>query len=152
MRWLWLTVFTVATINISYAYVDYPAYFPLTGQTDAHWTSNVPGYYTYTNGVMVWNTNTAQFWQTDWRERTWKQDTNGWRVQITCYTDAPPVGSVTVEVGSVTVDSGTNYYLTPDSKFAKFELVNTNGAVIPPKRGASLEGSYPRRLEHFLFR
>ncbi len=115
-------------------------------ETDAHWTSNVEGFYLLnSNGQSVWNTNTDKFWKVDWTERAWTEDANGWRTQITTYTNSH-YGTVSIEVGNLTMNSGTEYYRTPSHKFATFELLDTNGAVIPAKPGMSLESEYPQKL------
>jgi hypothetical protein len=120
--------------------------FYIKGATDAHWTSNIPGYYIVDrNRMPVWNTNTHQFWRGYWNERFWDEDTNGWRVQISFYTNSPRA-TITVEVGSVAMNSGMRYYSTPDHKFAKFELSDSSGVVIPPKWGASLKGDYQHKI------
>jgi hypothetical protein len=115
-------------------------------ETDAHWTSNVEGFYLLnSNGQSVWNTNTDQFWKGYWSERTWTEDTNGWRSQISSWTNSH-YGTVSVEAGSITMNSGMEYYRTPNHKFPKFELFDTNGVVIPAKRGMSLEDEFPQKL------
>jgi hypothetical protein len=140
---LW-AIMNAAVTGASFQYLGFqgiPNGWGLPGETDAHWTSNVPGYYAIgTNGKYVWNTNTEQFWH-----GVWKENRNGWRTQITFYTNTP-VGTVTIEAGSVTTNSGRGYYTTPDQKFAVFELLSTDGIVLQPRWGKSLEGHYAMRI------
>jgi hypothetical protein len=76
--------------------------------------------------------NPAEFWQ-----RIWKDDTNGWRVQLCLQTNgfnSNPV--LRVECGNVLINSGGGYLRSPNGKFAKFELRNANGDIIVPKPNA----------------
>jgi len=73
--------------------------------------------------------NPDEFWR-----GTWKEDTNGWRVQLR-FTNGYG-GLLRVQWGSVVKNSGGGYLLPPNGKFAKFELVNPDGMVVQPKPSA----------------
>ena len=81
-----------------------------------------------TNGFLQF-VNPSEFWNS-----TWKEDTNGWRVQLRVYTNEPVMTNLIlrVEWGSAVKDSGDGYYMTPNGKHAKFELLDANGNVVPP--------------------
>lgn len=91
------------------------------------------GYWKYVNPSEFWN-------------GIWKEDTNGWRVQLRIYNETNiqfareglgyPVSTnlmLRVEWGSVVKNSGNGYFLTPNGKFAKFELLDANGTIIQPR-------------------
>jgi hypothetical protein len=95
--------------------------------------------YTRTNNGFIY-VNPSEFWQ-----GTWKEDANGWRVQLLVYPEAnywyPKEGAghlistnliLRVEWGSAVKNSGGGFYMTPNGKFAKFELLDSKGNVIPP--------------------
>jgi len=104
------------------------------------------GSYTYTwmvtNHVLIY-VNPNEFWP-----GTWKEDTNGWRVQLCIYPQinnrfqdgvAYPLSTnlmLSVEWGSTVKNSGGGYYLTPNGKFAKFELRDAKGNIIFPNPNA----------------
>lgn len=97
--------------------------------------TSVPGYYIMgMNGEHIWNTNTEQFWR-----GVWKEDTNGWRVELNFYKTNTPDITLAVEVGSTVKNSGDEggFYTTPNGEFAKFELSDSNGIIVSPKRNAS---------------
>ena len=73
--------------------------------------------------------NPDEFWH-----GAWKEDTNGWRVQL-LFTNAYD-GLLSVRWGSVVKNSGGGYLLPPNGKFAKFELVNPDGIAVQPKPNA----------------
>lgn len=78
-----------------------------------------------TNGQMTWSTN-VNYWQ-----GTWKEGTNGLRVQL------KTGGSrLTVEVGSVVRNAGGFCFSTPNGKFDKFELMDNDGIALRPKPSA----------------
>jgi len=82
-----------------------------------------------TNSDWISNsTNAALYWQ-----GVWQEDTNGWRVELTFDTNDT---ELQVRVGSVVITSGGGYLMTPSGKFAKFELVDPDGNLVPPKPGA----------------
>jgi hypothetical protein len=85
-----------------------------------------------TNGQYAWTTNMEQFWHGNWLE-----DTNGFRVQLNTASNASSF-MVSVQVGTfrLGLPPGSIYYATPNGKFAKFKLTDSNGLVIPPKPGA----------------
>jgi hypothetical protein len=118
-----------------------------------------------TNGHLIY-LNPGEFWP-----GVWKEDTNGWRVQLRLinYTNLLAHSGVTnppsstnvvliVEWGSTLKNSGDGYLMTPNGKFAKFELSDGNGSVVPPNpnagtnilltiiRGRSLEDLGSRNL------
>ena len=83
--------------------------------------------------------NPSEFWR-----GAWKEDTNGWRVQLRVSTNKfpwmpQPVNSnaiVTVDWGSVIKSSGGGYMRTPNGKLAKIELLDSTGVSVPIKPGA----------------
>jgi hypothetical protein len=103
------------------------------------------GNYTYTymitNNTVIY-VNPSEFWQ-----GAWKEDNNGLRVQLLVYPETNtefvqghvyPVSTnliLRVEWGSAVKNSG-KYFLSPNGKFARFELLDINGNVIPPKPDA----------------
>ena len=92
-----------------------------------------------TDGHYVF-VNPSEFWN-----GIWKEGPNGWRVQLRvsppttwwgfqaggAYRPATNV-ILRVEWGSALKDSGGGYFLAPNGKFAKFELLDANGRVVPP--------------------
>src|SRR5690242_4266498 len=112
------------------------------------------GSYTYTliktNKYSTY-VNPSEFWR-----GTWKEDTNGWRVQLRVYPEtnfryqdgvAYPLSTNLILIvewgsavknswGSVEKPSGEKYFRTPNGKFAKFELSDAKGNVIPPNPNA----------------
>ncbi len=91
---------------------------------------NVGGYSMVrgTNGGHIF-VNPSEFWN-----GVWKEDTNGWRVQLRVYTNRPVLTNLMlrVEWGSAVKNSGGGYYMTPNGKYAKFELLDAKGNVVPP--------------------
>jgi hypothetical protein len=89
------------------------------------------GDYSMTRGTNRYYTfvNPSEFWN-----GVWKEDTNGWRVQLRIY----PMNQVEtnlilrIEWGSAVKNSGDGYYMTPNGKYAKFELLDAKGNVVPP--------------------
>jgi len=102
----------------------------------------------WTNNRVIYM-NPSEFWP-----GTWKEDTNGWRVQLCIYPEAnywyPKEGAghpistnlmLSVDWGSVTKSSlDGHYYRPPNGKFAKFELLDAKGNVISsnPNAGSNL--------------
>jgi hypothetical protein len=133
------------------------------------------GNYTYTilyartnNGFIY--INPSEFWP-----GTWKEDTNGWRVQLCVYPETDfrrhPISTnlmLSVDWGSAVKNSwgtiekpsGDKYYRTPNGKFAKFELLDANGNVVSPNpnagtdlllnliKGESPGSSFSQKLEY----
>ena len=105
------------------------------------------GSYTYTCMVTsnrVIYVNPSEFWP-----GTWKEDANGWRVQLCIYPQTNfwvpqervvyPVSTnlmLSVEWGSAVKNTGGGYYMTPNGKFARFELLDARGNVVPPNPNA----------------
>jgi hypothetical protein len=97
-----------------------------------------------TNGHLFF-INPGEFWN-----EVWKEDANGWRVQLSIYMQTnhwySPSGRVghpistnvvlAVQWGSAVKNSGSGYYRTPNGKFAKFELLDYRGNVISPNPNA----------------
>ena len=95
-----------------------------------------------TNGHLFF-INPSEFWN-----GVWKEDANGWRVllRIDMETNWVSNGKVfypastelmlRVQWGSAVRNSGGGYYRTPNGKFAKFELLDAKGNVIPPNPNA----------------
>jgi len=92
-----------------------------------------------TNGQLFYS-NPDEFWY-----GVLKEDTNGWRVLLRV--DLEPGYRVPgkrvstnltlrVQWGSTVRNSGEGYYRTPNGKFAKFELSNSKGEIIPPNPDA----------------
>ena len=77
----------------------------------------------------AWTTNTEEYWRGIWIEGT-----NGMRTQLNIVTNASSF-RVHVQAGSFKFkrEIGSRCFFTPNGKFAKFELVDSNGHVIPPK-------------------
>jgi len=95
-----------------------------------------------TNGSYIY-VNPSEFWN-----GYWKEDTNGWRVQLRIYSETnywyPPKGGMCqistnlmlrVEWGSVARNSG-KYFLSPNGKYARFELMDVHGNAVPPNPDA----------------
>ena len=95
-----------------------------------------------TNGHYIF-VNPGEFWN-----GIWKEDINGWRVQLRV---RPEIYSrfqegvgytlstnllMSVQWGSVVKNSGSGYFMTPNGKFARFELLDAKGNVVPPNPNA----------------
>ena len=96
-----------------------------------------------TNGHLFF-VNPNEFWN-----GVWEENSNGWRVQLCVYMQTnywyPSTGvgypistnlMLSVQWGSAKCNSGTDYYMTPNGKYAKFELLDSNGNVITPNANA----------------
>jgi hypothetical protein len=77
------------------------------------------------DGRHTWNTNTTELWG-----GTWRQGSNGWRVQLSFFETNSEKAYVWVQVGSTVVNSGPGYLPPPDGRFLKFRLADTNGAAV----------------------
>lgn len=106
-------------------------------------TGLAPGVYMVgTDGKFhaVTNVNVAALWP-----GVWKEDTNGLRAQLYFETDAGQK-RVHVGVGSVVFNSLGGYVGSPNGKFSKFELQDSNGIVVPFVKGMALESQLPSRI------
>jgi hypothetical protein len=92
-----------------------------------------------TNGHWIFM-NPGEFWR-----GTWKENRNGLRTQLRVYKETNydysqkrgmyPVSTnliLRVEWGSALKDLDGEYYMTPNRKFAKFQLLDAKGNIIPP--------------------
>ena len=93
-----------------------------------------------TNGDLQLNTNTAVFWR-----GAWKEDTNGWRVQLNFWDPKIP-SQFAVEVGSTIKNAGGGYFSAPTGKFSKFALLDSHGIMVPCKKGLSIEKELPPKM------
>jgi hypothetical protein len=74
----------------------------------------------------------------------WKQETNGWRVQLRLNSIIVPHKplprsfnpELLVECGGLGSSLKGDYFRSPNGKFIRFELRDAQGGVIPPKPGA----------------
>ncbi len=96
-----------------------------------------------TNGYWIF-VNPGEFWR-----GTWKENSNGLRTQLRVYMETNygyspkegmyPVSTnliLRVEWGNAAKDLDGEYYMTPNRKFAKFQLLDTKGNIIPPNPNA----------------
>ena len=100
-------------------------------------------------GNLVWNTNTAQFW-----DGAWAEDTNGWRVELNIRDKNPPILMAVVSFGSVVKnsdDGSGDYFAPPRDYLEKFELKSPEGKVIQPNSEHILEKNWPSRIPVKLF-
>jgi hypothetical protein len=93
-------------------------------------TNDPEDYILRPDGKYIWNTNTDRYW----RSGVWKEMTNGWRVRLLVFTNTsyPSV----IGVGSLITNSGGGYWEPPYDKFAKFELLDSDGKMMQPKPDA----------------
>jgi len=86
----------------------------------------------------LWETNMLKNWT-----GVWSEDTNtGWRVQLIQWrmpTATAQEALVSVLVGSIVTNSGPGLLTTPDGKYARLELTDSNGKAVPARRGAALK-------------
>ena len=68
----------------------------------------------------------------------WAEGTNGWRVNLCPVKSNGLDIAAIVKVGSTATDSGAGLLPTPDDKFHKLELSDSNGNLVPTKSGAAL--------------
>jgi hypothetical protein len=96
-------------------------------ETDPHWLAGDAGeYIDGPNGEHIWITNVDEYWQ-----GVWKEDTNHWRVQLSFSKTNTPDVTVTIGLGSIFTNSGGGYFVSPDGKFEKFELLAPDGTIVP---------------------
>jgi hypothetical protein len=91
------------------------------------------------DGKYIRNPDMDRFW----RLGVWKEMTNGWLVLLFVSTNASDISGIAA--GSKVADSGFGYFKVPYGKFAKFELLDSNGKVVQPKPNAGtnmLKGYY----------
>jgi hypothetical protein len=75
------------------------------------------------------------------------EGTNGWRVQLACWDTNTTDPLVSVAVGSTNFNTfGSYYFGPPNGKFSKLELRDSDGIVVPPIRGVSVEGQVPLKI------
>lgn len=92
------------------------------------------------NGVSILDTNVNAMWT-----GVCVTGTNGIRTQIYCSISNTLNPGVSIAFGSVLKESGP-YYNTPNGKFAKCELRDSSGNLIPPKKGKSMEAKFEPRI------
>jgi hypothetical protein len=66
----------------------------------------------------------------EWWQGSWREDTNGWRTLL-----ITERSRLTVEVGSIVHDAD-GCFITPNGKFAQFELRDGDGNAVPLKKNA----------------
>jgi hypothetical protein len=118
----WLTVFVIG-LNGCFIHTNAIANQPTNPIVNVGGYSMMRG----TNGYYEF-VKPGEFWN-----GTWKEDTNGWRVQLRVYPMNPIETNLIlrVEWGSAVKNSGDGYYMTPNGKYAKFELSDAKGNIIP---------------------
>ena len=85
------------------------------------------------NEKHVWDTNMPENW---WG--IWAEDTNtGWRTNLRFYGTNTTNVEIMIYVGSIVTNSGAGLLPSPDGKYARLQLVDTNGKSVPPARGAA---------------
>jgi hypothetical protein len=95
-----------------------------------------------TNSQSSVSTNLDEIWPA-----VWKESTNGLRIQLDAFRNTDTKEDwLIIGVGSVVFDSGGSFFGPPSGKFAKFELRDTNGVILPPKGGVLMEGQFPERI------
>jgi hypothetical protein len=88
-----------------------------------------------------WDTNgMPEMWWGVWSENT----NTSWRVNLRIYpTNANAAKmEMTVHVGSVITNSGAGLLPSPDGKYAKLELLDAKGRMLPTRPGAALKLYY----------
>jgi len=98
-----------------------------------------------TNGVRL-NTNVAAFWN-----GIWKEDTNGWRVQLSFSKTNSPDITCNISVGSVKKNLSGGFFRTPARKFAIFELSDKQSNLFPLKKEAPSEKDFPKEIRISLY-
>jgi hypothetical protein len=104
------------------------------------------GDYTFT---CIWTNHTViyphhnEFWR-----GAWEEGANGWRTQLRVYPETNtefvqghihPVSTnlmLIVEWGSPVKNSGGGYYMSPNGKFVRFELLDAHGKEVSPNPNA----------------
>jgi hypothetical protein len=106
-------------------------------ETDPPGIAHVPGYTGRGwNEKHIWNTNMVQ----NWGWGIWAEDTNtGWRVNLRFYRTNTPNMEMTIHVGSVVTNSGAGLSRSPDGKYAKLELFDSNGTAVTTRNGAAMK-------------
>jgi hypothetical protein len=85
------------------------------------------------NQKHVWDTNMVENW---WG--MWVEDTNtGWRMNLCPIRSNAVDEAVIIKVGSIVTNSGVGLLPSPDGKYAKLELTDSNGTVVPTRTGAA---------------
>lgn len=116
------------------------------GIDGVNWGAGTFGLYSNNlDGKPIWNTNTDQFWR-----GAWKEDTNGWRVEINfLYTNTPDI-VLAVSIGSVVTnsDDGTgDYFQPPTGELAEFKLLSPDGTIVAPVNPyTSFDHDWPKRI------
>jgi len=80
-----------------------------------------------------------------WRQGVWREETNRLRVQITCVATNTSKPRASVAVGSTAFTCDGYYQLAPGGG-VKWELRDSHGTLIPPRRGTSSPGLLPARI------
>jgi hypothetical protein len=114
---------------------------PAAGQRSVQELSPGTSYTVGTNGQFYVSTNIDEVWP-----GVWKETTNGLRIQLYCWATNTAQPWVSISVGSVVFNSGASFVGPPSGKFAKFELRDADGVIVPPKRGVVMEGELLRRI------
>lgn len=84
-----------------------------------------------------------------WRG-AWAEDTNtGWGVLVNFYTNYSGTIYMNTSVGSKVANSGAGFLPSPDHKYARLQLTDSGGKVVPSKKGAALRlyETYPQFSE-----
>lgn len=89
-----------------------------------------------TNGGWTLITNKADIWP-----GIWKDSTNGLRIEIILVDTNTLLASACVYVGSLTTNSSAGYFAPEKGPFTKCELLDSNGTIIVPKKGKTLEAA-----------
>jgi hypothetical protein len=83
-----------------------------------------------------WNTNALE----NWGWGVWVEDTNtGWRVNLCPDRSNKIDKAVIIRVGSMVTNSGAGLLPPPGGKYARLQLMDANGKVVSPKKGAALK-------------
>lgn len=80
---------------------------------------------------------------------TWGNDTNDLCAGLFVSQNnnpAPPIQTIDVFVLTSKTNAMWNYVEAPGNKFAKLELRDTNGVVIPPLKGKKLDDDLPQKI------
>lgn len=111
-------------------------------QTDVRKLLPDTSYIEGVNGEFYSSTNLDEMWP-----GVWTQSTNGLRVQLFHEFDKDTKQTwVTVSVGSPRFNSGVSYVGPPSGQFAKCELLDSNGVVVPFSKGVTMEGQFQSRI------
>jgi hypothetical protein len=135
VRILWLSIFSISLASSLISLAD---------PNRVRSNKVTPGVYDIgANGEYYPATNIEAVWP-----GIWQQNTNGWRVQVYGWNTNGPDAWVSVGIGNTVTNStgGGGYLWTPNERFAKFELMDSNGMAVLPKKGIILEDQFPSRL------